>query len=90
MFCLSRQHGRPRVTEPTLQQWIGDSAAIPCTPEVQAPRAKKKSPRWVLFGPEGPVLLIAVKQDPVHRPAALGRPASFSQPSLGLNSYRTA
>lgn len=42
------QHGRPEVVEPTLQRWIGDSAAIPCTPDVQAPKAKKKSPRWVL------------------------------------------
>lgn len=41
------QHGRPEVVEPTLQRWIGDSAAIPCTPDVQAPKAKKKSPRWV-------------------------------------------
>uniref|UniRef100_A0A671VU23 ETAA1 activator of ATR kinase n=1 Tax=Sparus aurata TaxID=8175 RepID=A0A671VU23_SPAAU len=38
-------HGRPEVTEPTLQQWIGDSATIPCTPDVQGPKPKKKSPR---------------------------------------------
>ncbi|KAK5616451.1 hypothetical protein CRENBAI_011211 [Crenichthys baileyi] len=42
---IAPKHGRPRVAEPTLQQWIGDSASIPCTPDVQAPRAKKKSPR---------------------------------------------
>ncbi|XP_035993616.1 ewing's tumor-associated antigen 1 [Fundulus heteroclitus] len=42
---IAPKHGRPRVTEPALQQWIGDSAAIPCTPDPQAPRAKKKSPR---------------------------------------------
>lgn len=42
---IAPEHGRPRVAEPTLQQWIGDSAAIPCTPEVLVPRAKKKSPR---------------------------------------------
>ncbi|KAM7009738.1 ewing's tumor-associated antigen 1 [Tautogolabrus adspersus] len=42
---IAPKHGRPRVAEPTLQQWIGDSAAIPCTPDVQAPKPKKKSPR---------------------------------------------
>ncbi|XP_061588966.1 ewing's tumor-associated antigen 1 [Cololabis saira] len=42
---IAPKHGRPLVAEPTLQQWIGDSATIPCTPDVQAPRAKKKSPR---------------------------------------------
>ncbi|MEQ2259808.1 hypothetical protein XENORESO_018768, partial [Xenotaenia resolanae] len=42
---IAPKHGRPRVAEPTLQQWIGDSASIPCTPDVRAPRAKKKSPR---------------------------------------------
>uniref|UniRef100_A0A8C6KJ91 ETAA1 activator of ATR kinase n=1 Tax=Nothobranchius furzeri TaxID=105023 RepID=A0A8C6KJ91_NOTFU len=40
-------HGRPQVAEPTLQQWIGDSAAIPCTPDLQAHRPKRKSPRCV-------------------------------------------
>ncbi|KAK0141220.1 Transposable element Tcb2 transposase [Merluccius polli] len=42
---IAPMHGRPEVVEPTLQEWIGDSAAIPCTPEVQHPKAKKKSPR---------------------------------------------
>ncbi|XP_056228685.1 ewing's tumor-associated antigen 1 isoform X1 [Seriola aureovittata] len=42
---IAPKHGRPEVTEPTLQQWIGDSAAIPCTPDVQVPKPKKKSPR---------------------------------------------
>ncbi|XP_068440111.1 ewing's tumor-associated antigen 1-like [Clinocottus analis] len=42
---IAPKHGRPTVAEPTLQQWIGDSAAIPCTPDVQAPKPKKKSPR---------------------------------------------
>ncbi|TKS68782.1 Ewing's tumor-associated antigen 1 [Collichthys lucidus] len=42
---IAPKHGRPEVSEPTLQQWIGDSAAIPCTPDVQAPKHKKKSPR---------------------------------------------
>uniref|UniRef100_A0A3B5LW55 ETAA1 activator of ATR kinase n=1 Tax=Xiphophorus couchianus TaxID=32473 RepID=A0A3B5LW55_9TELE len=45
---IAPEHGRPRVTEPALQQWIGDSAAIPCTPDPQGPRAKRRSPRWVL------------------------------------------
>ncbi|CAL8329450.1 unnamed protein product [Lota lota] len=36
-------HGRPQVVEPALQVWIGESAAIPCTPEVHHP--KRKSPR---------------------------------------------
>ncbi|XP_074552238.1 ewing's tumor-associated antigen 1 [Halichoeres trimaculatus] len=40
---IAPKHGRPKVAEPTLQQWIGDT--IPCTPDVQAPRLKKKSPR---------------------------------------------
>ncbi|KAJ0032924.1 hypothetical protein NQD34_000031 [Periophthalmus magnuspinnatus] len=42
---IAPESGRPRILEPTLQQWIGDSATIPCTPELQAPKAKKKSPR---------------------------------------------
>ncbi|KAF1394537.1 hypothetical protein PFLUV_G00001350 [Perca fluviatilis] len=42
---IAPKHGRPTVAEPTLQQWIGDSAAIPCTPDVQVPKPKKKSPR---------------------------------------------
>nr|XP_040042787.1 ewing's tumor-associated antigen 1 isoform X1 [Gasterosteus aculeatus aculeatus] len=42
---IAPKYGRPTVAEPTLQQWIGDSAAIPCTPDVQVPRPKKKSPR---------------------------------------------
>ncbi|XP_041640471.1 ewing's tumor-associated antigen 1-like [Cheilinus undulatus] len=42
---IAPKHGRPKVAEPTLQQWIGDSAAIPCTPDIPAPKPKKKSPR---------------------------------------------
>ncbi|GLD67703.1 ewing's tumor-associated antigen 1-like isoform X2 [Lates japonicus] len=42
---IAPKHGRPEVAEPTLQQWIGDSATIPCTPDVQGPKPKKKSPR---------------------------------------------
>ncbi|KAK2817609.1 hypothetical protein Q5P01_025800 [Channa striata] len=42
---IAPKHGRPEVAEPTLQQWIGDSAAIPCTPDVQVPKSKKRSPR---------------------------------------------
>ncbi|CAB1417367.1 unnamed protein product [Pleuronectes platessa] len=42
---IAPERGRPEVTEPRLQQWIGDSAIIPCTPEVQVPKHKKKSPR---------------------------------------------
>ncbi|XP_030016743.1 ewing's tumor-associated antigen 1 [Sphaeramia orbicularis] len=42
---IAPEHGRPEVVEPTLQQWIGDSAAIPCTPDIQLPKPKKKSPR---------------------------------------------
>ncbi|XP_018530246.1 ewing's tumor-associated antigen 1 isoform X2 [Lates calcarifer] len=42
---IAPKHGRPEVAEPTLQQWIGDSATIPCTPDVQVPKPKKKSPR---------------------------------------------
>lgn len=40
------KHGRPEAAESALQQWIGDSATIPCTPELQVSRAKR-SPRWV-------------------------------------------
>uniref|UniRef100_A0A8C3G0E3 ETAA1 activator of ATR kinase n=1 Tax=Cyclopterus lumpus TaxID=8103 RepID=A0A8C3G0E3_CYCLU len=43
-FSEALPHGRPTVAEPTLQQWIGDSAAIPCTPDAQGPKPKKKSP----------------------------------------------
>ncbi|XP_028263894.1 ewing's tumor-associated antigen 1 isoform X2 [Parambassis ranga] len=42
---IAPKHGRPKAAEPTLQQWIRDSASIPCTPDVQAPKPKKKSPR---------------------------------------------
>ncbi|XP_035770588.1 ewing's tumor-associated antigen 1 [Neolamprologus brichardi] len=42
---IAPKHGRPEDTDPTLQQWIGDSATIPCTPDVQPPKPKKKSPR---------------------------------------------
>ncbi|XP_069578153.1 ewing's tumor-associated antigen 1 isoform X1 [Brachyistius frenatus] len=45
LMLLFLKHGRPRVTEPTLQQWIGDSATIPCTPDLRPPKPKKKSPR---------------------------------------------
>lgn len=38
------KHGRPEAAEPTLQQWIGDG--VPCTPDVQAVKPKKKSLRW--------------------------------------------
>ncbi|XP_033985597.1 ewing's tumor-associated antigen 1-like [Trematomus bernacchii] len=40
---IAPKHGRPKVAEPTLQQWIGDT--IPCTPDVQVPKHKRKSPR---------------------------------------------
>lgn len=42
---IAPKHGRPKDADPTLQQWIGDSASIPCTPDVQPPKPKKKSPR---------------------------------------------
>ncbi|XP_068178067.1 ewing's tumor-associated antigen 1 isoform X2 [Antennarius striatus] len=42
---IAPKHGRPEVAEPTLQQWIGDSATIPCTPDVQVLKPKRKSPR---------------------------------------------
>ncbi|XP_054865543.1 ewing's tumor-associated antigen 1 [Amphiprion ocellaris] len=42
---IAPKHGRPTVAEPTLQQWIGDSATIPCTPDLHPPKPKKKSPR---------------------------------------------
>ncbi|XP_024123202.1 ewing's tumor-associated antigen 1 isoform X2 [Oryzias melastigma] len=42
---IAPEHGRPRTSEPSLQQWIGDSASIPCTPEVPAARTSRKSPR---------------------------------------------
>ncbi|KAJ8002174.1 hypothetical protein DPEC_G00177080 [Dallia pectoralis] len=41
---IAPKHGRPVVPESSLNQWIGESA-IPCTPEVQQPKARKKSPR---------------------------------------------
>uniref|UniRef100_A0A3P8ZZ94 ETAA1 activator of ATR kinase n=1 Tax=Esox lucius TaxID=8010 RepID=A0A3P8ZZ94_ESOLU len=41
---IAPKYGRPVVPESSLDQWIGESA-IPCTPEVQQPKAKKKSPR---------------------------------------------
>uniref|UniRef100_A0A3Q0SU06 ETAA1 activator of ATR kinase a n=1 Tax=Amphilophus citrinellus TaxID=61819 RepID=A0A3Q0SU06_AMPCI len=44
---IAPKHGRPEDADPTLQQWIGDSATIPCTPDVRPPKPKKKSPRWV-------------------------------------------
>uniref|UniRef100_A0A8P4K5E0 ETAA1 activator of ATR kinase a n=1 Tax=Dicentrarchus labrax TaxID=13489 RepID=A0A8P4K5E0_DICLA len=37
---IAPKHGRPKVAEPTLQQWIGDSAAIPCTPDLQLNEVK--------------------------------------------------
>ncbi|XP_034543809.1 ewing's tumor-associated antigen 1 homolog [Notolabrus celidotus] len=40
---IAPKHGRPKVAEPVLQQWIGDT--IPCTPDGQVPKPKKKSPR---------------------------------------------
>uniref|UniRef100_A0A3Q3AQY7 ETAA1 activator of ATR kinase n=1 Tax=Kryptolebias marmoratus TaxID=37003 RepID=A0A3Q3AQY7_KRYMA len=42
---IAPKHGRPQAAEPSLQQWIGDSATIPCTPDLQVPRTKRKSPR---------------------------------------------
>ncbi|XP_056135781.1 ewing's tumor-associated antigen 1 [Lampris incognitus] len=42
---IAPKHGRPEVVEPTLQQWIGDSAAIPCTPDIQLSRPRKKLAR---------------------------------------------
>ncbi|XP_020556256.1 uncharacterized protein LOC101168917 isoform X3 [Oryzias latipes] len=39
---IAPKHGRPRTSEPSLQQWIGDSASIPCTPELPATRTRKK------------------------------------------------
>lgn len=47
IYMLTLQHGRPEDADPTLQQWIGDSATIPCTPDVRPSKPKKKSPRWV-------------------------------------------
>lgn len=41
---IAPKHGRPVVSESSLQQWIGDSAIL-CTPEVQQPKPKKRSPR---------------------------------------------
>ncbi|CAJ1052883.1 ewing's tumor-associated antigen 1-like [Xyrichtys novacula] len=40
---IAPKYGRPKVVEPSLQQWIGDT--IPCTPDVQVPKPKKRSPR---------------------------------------------
>ncbi|XP_077425877.1 ewing's tumor-associated antigen 1 isoform X2 [Vanacampus margaritifer] len=42
---IAPEHGRPEVSEPTLQQWIGDSAGIPCTPDIGRPKSRRKSPR---------------------------------------------
>ncbi|KAG7214214.1 hypothetical protein INR49_023239 [Caranx melampygus] len=42
---IAPKHGRPHVSEPALLQWIGDSATIPCTPDLQAYRPRRKSPR---------------------------------------------
>ncbi|XP_077574518.1 ewing's tumor-associated antigen 1 isoform X2 [Stigmatopora nigra] len=38
---IAPKHGRPEVSEPTLQQWIGDSATIPCTPDVEPPKNRR-------------------------------------------------
>ncbi|XP_077462229.1 ewing's tumor-associated antigen 1 isoform X2 [Stigmatopora argus] len=43
---IAPKHGRPEVSEPTLQQWIGDSATIPCTPDVEPPKNRRKSQRF--------------------------------------------
>ncbi|KAF3852674.1 hypothetical protein F7725_006029, partial [Dissostichus mawsoni] len=40
---IAPKHGRPKAAEPTLQQWIGDT--IPCTPDVQVPKHRRKSHR---------------------------------------------
>ncbi|XP_029949246.1 ewing's tumor-associated antigen 1 [Salarias fasciatus] len=45
---IAPKHGRPAVPEPTLQQWIGDSATIPCTPDLQAPKPRKSPRRTVV------------------------------------------
>ncbi|XP_019745251.1 ewing's tumor-associated antigen 1 [Hippocampus comes] len=42
---IAPERGRPRVSEPALQRWIGDSAGIPCTPDVQPPKSRRASPR---------------------------------------------
>ncbi|XP_011610921.2 ewing's tumor-associated antigen 1 isoform X1 [Takifugu rubripes] len=41
---IAPKHGRPETAESTLQQWFGDSATIPCTPDVQVSKPKR-SPR---------------------------------------------
>ncbi|KAL1006126.1 hypothetical protein UPYG_G00068150 [Umbra pygmaea] len=41
---IAPKYGRPVVPDSSLDQWIGDSA-IPCTPDVQQPKARRRSPR---------------------------------------------
>lgn len=46
MYCCLLKNGRLEDADASLLQWIGDSA-IPCTPEVQHPKVKSASTKYI-------------------------------------------